>query len=334
MNESGQYLSIYPSRKQRVAMFTICGHTLPPGKKEQAVLQPLRGYNMPSTIICGAKPGKTLLITAGIHSGEYPGVPAVIRTAEEIDPDQVTGNILMIHCVNTSGFWARTDCLVAEDGGNLNANYPGAPDGTVSQQIAHYFVAQIFPYVDFVVDLHSGSQQEPLTPCLFFPKWEKVREEALNAAKALDIPYLIQSSAKTGAYSYAAYAMGIPALLLERGYSGFCEEVWIDDYRNDLRLLLNHLGSYAYDRQSTVEKHVFVKSVYLEAVEDGLWYCNVKPNDTVKKGQLLGHTEDFYGNVLHEYYAEADGTVFYHCCGLSVKAGRNLVAYGVESRNC
>ena len=154
-------------------MFTICGHTLHPGEKEQTALRPVPGYEMPATIICGANPGKTVLITAGIHAGEYPGIPAVIRTAKELNPAQVTGNILMIHCVNTSGFWARTDCLVAEDGGNLNANYPGAPDGTVSQKIADYFVKQIFPYMDFIVDLHSGSQQEPLTPCLFFPKWER-----------------------------------------------------------------------------------------------------------------------------------------------------------------
>lgn len=311
-------------------MVTICGHTLNPGEKKQTMLHPLPGYEMPSTIICGAKPGKTVLITAGIHAGEYPGIPAVIRTARDIDPAQVTGNILMVHCVNTSGFWARTDCLVAEDGGNLNANYPGASDGTVSQRIADYFVTKIFPCVDFVVDLHSGSQQEPLTPCLFFPKWEKVREEALNAARALDIPYLIQSMAKTGEYSYAAHSMGIPALLLERGHSGFCEEAWIDGYCRDLRLLLKHLGCYPYDGRSSVEKHVFVKAVYQEAEEDGVWYCNVTPNAAVKKGQLLGRTEDFFGNVLHEYYAEADGIVFYHCCGLSVKTGRNLVAYGIE----
>lgn len=311
-------------------MFTICGHTLEHNEKKQIVLHPLAGYEMPSTLICGAKPGKTILITAGIHSGEYPGIPAVIRTAKDIEPDKLTGNIIMVHCVNTSGFWARTDCLVAEDNGNLNSNYPGAPDGTVSQRIADYFVTQIFPYVDFVVDLHSGSQQEPLTPCLFFPKWDKVREESLNAAKALDIPYLLQSMSKTGEFSYAAHTMNIPALLLERGHSGFCEEKWIADYCKDLRLLLKYLGYYPYDGKPESEKHVFVKSIYLEAEENGVWYCKVKPGDIVKKGQLLGLTEDFFGNILHEYYAEADGIVFYHCCGLSVKAGRNLVAYGIE----
>lgn len=311
-------------------MFTICGHTLRSGGKQRVVLRPAPGYEMPATIICGAGEGKTVLITAGIHAGEYPGIPAVIRTAGEIDPEQVNGNILLVHCVNTNGFWARTDKYVPEDGGDLNAVYPGAPDGTPSQQIADFFVTQVFPYVDFVVDLHSGSQQEPLTPCLFFPQWEKVREEALSAAKPLSIPYLIQSANQSGECGYAAHAMGIPALLLERGHSGFCREEWIDSYQKDLRLLLNHLGCYPYDGQSTVERHVFVKTIYLRAAEDGVWYCPLKPNDTVKKGELLGRTEDFFGNVLHEYYAEADGIVFYHCSGLSVKTGRNLAAYGVE----
>ena len=311
-------------------MFTIDGITLRPGKKQQIVLRPTADYEMPATLVCGGRPGKTVLITAGLHAGEYPGIPAVIRLAGELDPAQVSGNLILIHCVNTSGFWARTDCLVAEDGGNLNTNYPGDPNGTVSQRIADYFVTRIFPRVDFVADLHSGSQQEPLTLCAFFPQWEKAREASLAAAKALDIPYLIQSASRNGEYSYAASELGIPAILLERGHSGLCEESWIRGYYRDLRLLLQHLGSYSYDRVSSVKKRVFLRTVYLEAEEDGLWYCAVRTNETVRKGQVLGRTEDFFGQVLHTYRAEADGTVFYHCFGLSVKVGRNLVAYGVE----
>lgn len=311
-------------------MFTICGYTLCPGEKMQVTLHPVPGYDMPATLICGEKTGKTVLITAGIHSGEYPGVPAVIRTAAATDPHKVSGNLVLIHCVNTSGFWARTDCLLPEDGGNLNGDYPGSPDGGVTARIANFFVTELFPKMDFICDLHSGSQQEPLRPCLFFPKWEKVREESLAAAKALSIPYLIQSMARTGEYSYAASTMNIPALLLERGHSGFCEKEWIEDYCRDLQLLLAHLGCLEEIPADNTEKHVFIRTLYLEAEEDGVWYSAVGPDDFVKKGQLLGRTEDFFGNVLHSYYAQEDGIVFYHCCGLSVKKGRNLVAYGVE----
>ena len=55
------------------------GQTLLDGRKRA-------DYEMPAILVNGAKPGKTLLVTAGIHSGEFNGTPAVIRTAREIDP--------------------------------------------------------------------------------------------------------------------------------------------------------------------------------------------------------------------------------------------------------
>lgn len=311
-------------------MFEVCGYCVDHGEKKRITIHPVPGYDMPATILCGAKEGKTVLITAGIHAGEYPGIPAVIRTAQVLDPKKISGNIIFIHCVNTSGFWARTDCVLPEDGGNLNADYPGSSDGSITQRIADYFVKEIFPKINFCCDLHSGSQQEPLTPCLFFPKWKAVREESLAAAKSLSIPYLIQSSSKSGEYSYAAGCMNIPGFLLERGHSGFCTEEWIEGYCRDLKLLLSHLGCIESLPIPDIQRHVYTKTIYQEAEEAGVWYCNVESNERVKKGQILGRTEDFFGNVLHEYYAEDDGIVFYHACGLSVKRGRNLVAYGVE----
>ena len=82
-------------------------------------------YPMPATLICGCGKGKTVLITAGIHAGEYPAIPAVIRAAGEIQPEELNGNLIFIHCVNTSGFFKRTFGLIPEDDFNLNGQYPG-----------------------------------------------------------------------------------------------------------------------------------------------------------------------------------------------------------------
>ena len=58
-------------------MWHICGHTLEAGEKKQIDLEPgVKDYIIPTTLVCGAKPGKTLLVTAGIHAGEYPGTAA------------------------------------------------------------------------------------------------------------------------------------------------------------------------------------------------------------------------------------------------------------------
>ena len=185
---------------------------------------------------------------------------------------------------------------------------------------------------------------EPLTPCLFFPKAEKVREASLAAAMALDIPYLIESTSAKGEYGYAANHFDVPGLLLERGHGGLCLEEWIEAYKRDICLLLEHLDvcraddAYARSRQgdpgrqpcdrAVCEKKIITKAVYLEAEEQGLWYPAVLEGCEVREGQLLGHTEDFFGNTIKEYRAQMDGTVFYYSGSLAVKKGSALVAYG------
>ncbi|MDO5540116.1 MAG: M14 family metallopeptidase [Eubacteriales bacterium] len=313
-------------------MWNIAGQVLGAGEKKKIILEPnAADYGIPSTLICGVKPGKTLLVTAGIHSGEYPGIPAAARLANEVDPLKLTGNIIIMHCVNTSGFWERIPNVVPEDGTNLNADYPGREDGGAGQRIADYFVKEIFPNIDFLVDLHSGSTMEELTPCLFFPKAEKVRKRALEAAKALNIPYLIESSNKSGECGYAANYFDVPGLLLERGYNSICRQEWIEAYYRDLRLLLSYLEMYGLDKPMEIcTKNVYTDTVYLESEIKGLWFPAVKADQHVASGQYLGRIEDFYGNVLKKYYAEAEGTVFYYTCALSVTPGKALVAYGLE----
>ena len=166
-------------------------------------------YELPAILVNGAKPGKTLLVTAGIHSGEYNGIPATIRVARELDPECMSGRAILLPCVNTSGFWTMHPRTLPEDDFNLNGQYPGNPDGTVGERLADFFVREIFPQVDFILDFHGGSRGERMTPLAFFPTHAKVREAALAAAMAMNIGFLIESQATKGEYSYAAASMGI-----------------------------------------------------------------------------------------------------------------------------
>lgn len=313
-------------------MWEICGNIVNKGERKNIKIFPNAGdYEIPATIMCGEEEGPTLVITAGIHSGEYPGIAAAIKTARAIDPKQLRGRLLIMHCVNTSGFWAKTNAVVAEDGFNLNHDYPGKAEGTVGERIADYFIKEVFPNTDFLLDLHSGGIGEPLAPCLFYPvaAGSRIREKALKAAMALDIPYIVASTADSGEYSYAA-KMGVPGLLLERGYCAYCLEEWVDAYERDIFLLLNFMGMYRADIDFRVcEKSVFKNTIYLTADINGLWYPAVKEKMKVEQGQLLGHVEDFFGNKIGEYYAQRSGIVLYYTAGLAVREGDALVAYGL-----
>lgn len=291
----------------------------------------MEDYEIPATLICGKEPGKTVVVTAQIHAGEYNGTPAVIQAAKEIDPIKLKGNLVLMHCVNTSGFRQQHWGTLPEDGFNLNSDYPGHPDGTVGERLADWFVKEIFPQADFILDLHGGSVNERLTPCLFFPTAQETTEASLAAARALDVPYLIASRAKGGEYSYAANYHGVPGLLLERGYGGFCREEWILGHKRNIYLLLKHLGMYEPDIPETdYEPEIYEHTVYLESTQEGLWYPEVEEDERIEKGQIIGRLEDFFGNTVREFYAEGDGVVFYYTGGLSVKEGDSLVAYGLK----
>ncbi len=334
-------------------MWKICGYELEAGEKRQVLIPidmgelPHEGrpvlipegipgsetenaYLLPATLAAGKEPGKTALISAGIHSGEYVGIPAVTRAAAEIDPALMKGNIIFLHCVNISGFWKDSFAVVPEDGFNLNKHYPGKAEGTVGERIADYFCREIFPKVDFILDFHGGSVSEWMNPVIFFPKKDSVREAALSAAKALGVEYLVESTAVSGQYSYAATHFDIPGFILERGSGFFSHRSQEDEDLRDIRLLLNHLEIYPYSgKRPEIPRIVSRENIYLDAEEQGIW----RPaNDTkafVKKGQPLGRTCDFYGNVIHEYLAEDDCVIFYEYTGLPVQKGSFLAAYGL-----
>ena len=61
-----------------------------PGQKATGFLE-VSGTDghMPLTLINGVNEGATLLITAGVHGGEYPSIKATIRLGTQRRPDEV-----------------------------------------------------------------------------------------------------------------------------------------------------------------------------------------------------------------------------------------------------
>ena len=308
--------------------WNIFGLELEAGEKRELYINTeAKCYELPVTLCCGVNEGKTLLVTAQIHSHENNGTPASIRAAKSIDTNKLSGNVIFIHCVNIGGFVERYPRVMPEEDFNLNDNFPNKEGCFIGNALAKWFINQVFPSVDFICDLHGGSMDEPLSPCLFFLRNS---EESFEAAKKLDVPTLIASDATTGMYSYAYSKFNIPGVLLERGWGVNISEEWIEGHKRNIYLLMEHLDMYDWGMKDNKYNHKkFNKSVYIDADKSALWYPEVKEGMFIKKGQVLGHTEDFFGNVQDTIIAEDDGFVYYYTAGLSAQPGVCLVAYGL-----
>lgn len=310
---------------------SVCGLTVERGAKLRTMLPvPDTKIEIPLTIINGAYDGPVLLVTAGIHGGEYPGIAAAMELGKELDPQDIYGSLIMLHPVNIQGFWARREFIVPEDGKNLNRVFPGTPLGTLAEKTAYLISSNFFPLADFYVDLHSGDIHESLHPYVYYPgqPTEELAEKARSVAKVLNVEYMVRSLATGGAYNYAAF-VGLPSLLIERGGAGLCLHEDIEEYKSDLRNIMRKLKllDEAVKPRRYIPRDV-TDIIYLEALETGCWLHHIHSGDFVEEGQVLGRTTDLFGETLTTYYAEQSGIVLYVCPALSAPKGTTLLAYG------
>ena len=106
--------------------------------------------------VVGNSSGKTLVVTAGVHGDEYVGIQAVRELLSQLSPQELSGQVLFVPVVNTSGFFSGT-YRVPEDGENLNRCFPGAKGHTYTWNMAAALEDALYPEADFLLDLHGGA---------------------------------------------------------------------------------------------------------------------------------------------------------------------------------
>lgn len=283
---------------------------------------------MPFTFIHGVKSGKAILLTAGVHGGEYPCIETAIQLANELDPAEVSGTILIIHPVNPAAFLARMQYYGPFDGKNLNRVFPGKATGTVSERIA-YAVHQLQQAADFYLDLHGGDIHEGLVPFVIYSRLgdPAKAEQSRLASALLGFPYVVGSVSDNGSIGAAALA-GTPGFLAELGQCGRWSPEEVDQYKEAVRNVLRSLEVIP----GAVEQHQVAfleKMLVTTATVDGCWYPAVQLEDKVKKGQKLGEIRDYFGVMQAEYFSDSDGIVLYLVTSLAITANDPLCAIGV-----
>ena len=157
---------------QENAVFSIGSIHAYPGEKVSGKLIVEEGIDngtfVPFSIIHGAHPGPVLTLNAGLHGTEYVPVIVLQKLLKEIEPDQLSGALVLVHIANIPGFKDMVEYNNPVDRKNPNREYPGKKDGTLSERTAFAITNEIIVKSDYYIDLHGGEFNEQLVDYIYF----------------------------------------------------------------------------------------------------------------------------------------------------------------------
>jgi predicted deacylase len=277
------------------------------------------GTTIPVTVIRGAKEGKTLGLVAGVHGYEYPPVLALYRLKNMIDPQKLSGTLILVHIANLPSFQKRTIYYNPYDWKNLNRVFPGDPDGTLSQRMAYVLTEEVVKKCDCLIDLHCGDGNEALIPYTYWmiSGQREMDEIGKTMALAFGIPHIIIDETRSRDLSDSKYLgntavlLGKPAITTESGYLGKTDE---ESIRRNIDGILGVMRLFRMIEGASRET---APPVWIDRYEvvysgtDGLFYPSIKMGHYVVKGQMVGQVTDFLGNVKEEVCAPFSGILLY-----------------------
>src|SRR5579884_2095732 len=203
----------------------------------------LAGLEWPVFEAAGARGGPRTCLLAGVHGCEYSSIAAVVQFMRRLDVSTLSGSIVAVPLVSPTSFAARSPFVVPEDGQNLNRSFPGDPDGSFTDVLAHHVFSEFVVGSDVLVDLHGGDLVEALEPFVLIDD-SPVREQAERLARAFGLRYVVCDTTDTlgGTTSAAAAAAGIPGFIAEAGGQGLLEQVEVERHIRGLRSTLRTAG--------------------------------------------------------------------------------------------
>jgi predicted deacylase len=273
------------------------------------------GARIPVSLVRGAQEGPVLALIAGTHGYEYPGITALQRLRQSIDPQTLRGTLILVHIANPPSFYGRTIYASPADGKNLNRVYPGRPDGTLSERIT----TEVISKADFVVDLHAGDGNEALRPYVYMPVTGDAKLDAAIRGMALSfgLDHIVIDAAPiappeaTQFVDMTALARGIPAMTTETGQLGLNDERSIALAEHGIQNLMRHLGML----EGSAEPNpgvVWLKDYQvINSPVTGVFRATVRDGYAVAEGGLLGELYDAFGARIGDVRAPFAGIVNY-----------------------
>ncbi len=305
-------------------------NTLEPGEHKFwfAVATDAVGHpqTLPLRVFKGSRPGKRVMITAGIHGDEQNGILSAQKIARELVGKDLAGCVTIVPAVNLSGIarHSRDFHSAAPDSSstNLNRVFPGNPNGDDASRFAHSLWENLLkPNADLAIDLHSQTSGSAY-PLYAFADYRL--EDAIRMARLINPDVILDDPGDPGILETVYNRSGIPSITIEVGVGRYTDLEMIDRASQGV---MNILRSYEvlHGEVDTIQNCVEGKEIIsVRANQGGFVICHVELMDKVEKNQKLATQYNSFGDEIEVYYSPDEATVISHNVE-SVRAPGSLV---------
>jgi predicted deacylase len=266
-------------------------------------------------VATGSADGPVLTVLGAVHGDEYEGPVAIAELLAMLAASAISGTLIAVPVVNAPAYEAgrRTS---PQDDKDLARCFPGDPNGTPSEQLAHLIATECIAPADALIDLHSGGVALDGALLIGYAAMDDdAGARSRELAYAFGAPVIWEHPppmppGRTGSF---ALERGIPFVYTEATGGGQADRATVACFIDGVQRVMVAMGMLPGDPPAPRHKEFWRgggnTDTMVAAGVDGLFRAFVGAGQVVSRGTLVGEIVDFQGRVRERLFAPSDGVL-------------------------
>jgi predicted deacylase len=265
---------------------------------------------IPVLIVNGKQKGPVLWINGGVHGDEINVFMACRRLASAIKPENLKGALVCTPICNPLATQWRQK-LNPYDYLDLDQQFPGDPNGLISQRVAYHLFREIKANAKYLINFHTAATPYFAPPYTVYKVVPGTRPGLTQEVEQLARTFGLYGNCKVdissakgelpgsmaGALDVNCAVNGIPAFMAEVGSGGKFEDDNIAAAERGIKNVMKYLKMIPGDIETAPQQITITKRRFLYCKEGGFLLMDVKPGQVLEKGDSIARVVDLFSEV-------------------------------------
>jgi hypothetical protein len=263
---------------------------------------------VPIIVINGSESGPILTITSALHGDEVNGVEICYRLAQEIQPGEVSGTLVLLPICNPLAFNAKTR-LTPMDNKDMNRCFPGRRNGSITDKMAYAIFEGVIKKSNYLIDFHSGSHYFRCAPHV---RTFSGNLDLQEMAKSFGLKFILvrsqpRSRAMKHYLSLNALLTGAKPLIAELGEGMRLESEFVELGIAGVKGVMKCLRMIRGKPRAIPGQVILNEVIYVRTRHGGILIPRKQEGSKVIKGQKIAEMHNPYSEEIIEIRSPTSG---------------------------